>query len=194
MLWLMAPPLLPPGTAWSPHPGSSPSRPEALLGSANSLPGLEVHCWMPVPAPLHHLLESPSAERGTEKGQGHCLADGVTRQCHLGYRGSEPKGGCPGLLLHHAGWWMAPPAFSKKRRWEPLQGVRSGQGSLGRNPTQCQKRGPKSPQKLPDWFLSPFLPSHHPPRKNSEKTSIRQGEGSQELEEGWRVRPVVIIY
>ena len=67
VLWLVPPP--PPGATRRVTPRVTPrSRPEAPLGSASSLPALEAERWMAVPALLHGLLKSPSAECRTEKG------------------------------------------------------------------------------------------------------------------------------
>ena len=117
-----APTRYPLGYPLGPHPGVSPQRHEVPLGSASSLAGLEAEGWMPVRTLLHRLLGSPSAECQTEKGQGHRLADGVTRPDH-----PYPVGGSPKFnpqaspsTVQDGGWGGTASPVSKKRRWSPL--------------------------------------------------------------------------
>lgn len=96
----------------------------------------------------------------TEKSQGHRLADGVTGQGHTGHCGWEPK--CP-----------------------TVQGIRSGRDSC-ENPAPCPTLGSKPQAQLPAGLLSAFPPSPPAlPRRNSEKTNVKDMKGAQEL----RVRP-----
>lgn len=101
-----------------PPPGVAPRRSRPCLAQ-QVLPGLEAERWMPVPAPLGRLLESPSPECRAERAkvivqqtgwQGQATCGAVGRSPDVPSRASRSTG--------QEGGWCGP---SRMRRRKALQ-------------------------------------------------------------------------
>lgn len=109
-----AAPLMPPH---HPHKGSPPAAQGPAWLSRFS-PGLEAECWMPVPAPLCRLLESPSPERRAERAKVIVQQTGWQGQATWGAVGRSPD--VPSRASRSTGQeggWCGP---SRKRRRKAL--------------------------------------------------------------------------
>lgn len=154
-------PLMPP--SHRPHPGVTPRRSRPCLLSRLSpgrRPSAGCHCPPPSPPPGK---SQPSMS--AEKGQGHRRsADSGKARPH------GAVGRSPDVPSWQEGGRAAPPGSKLVRT-----------GLLPPKPTRCQHR-PHVTLPAASGFLSPRLPfavSLPSPRRNSEKTNVRQVAGAR---------------